>query len=188
MKVLILDNYDSFTYNLAHYVENFDVESTVVLNDKVDTGLIREFDKVIISPGPGLPSTSGNLMEFVERCVGVRPMLGICLGLQAIVEHFGGSLYRMENVSHGVALKCEVLEKDEVLFKNVEESFEAGMYHSWAADPNGLPKELQVTATGGNGVIMGVRHRDLDVRGVQFHPESIMTPEGRKMIGNWLAD
>ena len=187
MKILILDNYDSFTYNLLHYVESFDVECSVVRNDEVDLNDVDSYDKVIISPGPGLPAASGRLMEFIDRCAGRKPLLGICLGLQGIVEHFGGSLYQMERVSHGVPLACAVVDQNEELFKNVPAKFEAGMYHSWAAERKDLPEELIITAEGDNKVIMGIRHRSLDIRALQFHPESIMTPEGKKMIGNWLS-
>jgi len=162
------------------------VDCTVVRNDKVDLKDVGLFDKVIISPGPGLPSASGRLMEFIDYCAGRKPLLGICLGLQGIVEHFGGTLFRMEQVAHGVPLACKVLDREETMFNNVPEKFEAGMYHSWAAERKGLPEELIVTAEGKNGVIMGLRHRSLDIRALQFHPESIMTPEGKKMIGNWL--
>jgi len=148
--------------------------------------MIDNFDKVIISPGPGIPSDQGRLMEFIDHCVDRRPLLGICLGLQGIVEYFGGELFCMDNVAHGVSLRCKVLDPNEVLFNNVSEHFEAGMYHSWAVSQNALPKELIVTAIGDNGVVMGVRHHTKDVRGLQFHPESIMTRDGKKMIGNWL--
>lgn len=169
-----------------HYVECFDVECTVVRNDVVELGMIADFDKVIISPGPGLPAESGKLMPFIAACIGTKPLLGICLGLQGIVEHCGGSLYRMEQVAHGVPLNCRVLDRSELLFKNVPDQFEAGMYHSWAAEKAKLPEDILVTSETDTGVVMGIRHITLDVRGLQFHPESIMTPDGKKMIQNWL--
>ena len=186
MRVLLLDNYDSFTYNLRHYVESFGVECSVVRNDAVDLAMVSEFDKVMISPGPGLPKDSGRLMEFIDRCVEHKPLLGICLGLQGITEHFNGSIFKMKNVAHGVALECKVIDDSEYMFKDIPRKFNAGMYHSWAVKESKLPSDLLVTARGENGLVMAIRHVTLDVRGLQFHPESIMTVHGKRMIGNWL--
>ena len=187
VKILILDNFDSFTYNLLHYVECFDVECKVVRNNDVKLDMLNEFDKVILSPGPGLPKNAGAMMPFIAHCIGRKPLLGICLGMQGIVEYFGGRIIQMDPVSHGIAMDCTVLDEKDPLFHSIPKQFTAGMYHSWCVDPEHLPDELNITAKGKNGVVMGVRHEKLDVRGLQFHPESIMTPHGKKMIGNWLG-
>ncbi len=186
MKILILDNYDSFTYNLVQYLEEITgTRPEVVRNDEITVGEVEKFDKIVLSPGPGLPRESGILCELIEQWAGKRPIFGVCLGLQAIGEVFGGRLENLANVYHGVATRMRVTDPDEPIFKNIPSDFEAGRYHSWVVSREGLPDCLVVTAEDENRQIMAMRHRDFDVRGVQFHPESIMTLHGKQMLQNW---
>lgn len=187
LRVFILDNYDSFTYNLVHYCREFAREVRVVQNDKADSSEALAFDKVILSPGPGLPSESGNLMPFLEEINDKIPLLGVCLGLQAITELYGGRLLNLPEVLHGVSTECQVLTPD-VLFPFPEHHFQAGHYHSWVADAGHLPECLEVTSVNEQGLIMSLRHRTLPVRAVQFHPESILTPHGKEMLASWLQN
>ena len=186
MKILIFDNYDSFTYNLVHAVNKLgftDVE--VHRNDKIELNEIDRFDKIILSPGPGLPSESGILLQLIEKYAPTKSILGVCLGEQAIGEVFGASLINLPEVFHGISTSIKIL-ADDILFENLSANPEVGRYHSWAVSGENLPDCLQITAVDNDGMIMALRHREYDVRGVQFHPESILTPEGEKMLSNWL--
>ena len=192
MKILIFDNYDSFTYNLVHLVERITNEKTdVYRNDKISLESINEYDKIILSPGPGLPCESGLLLPLIEKFAPSKSIMGVCLGQQAIAEVFGGKLINLKNVYHGVATKIKVDElrtkTQNDVFKDLPSEFEAGRYHSWVVDNENFPKDLEITARDENGLIMGLRHRTYDVQGVQFHPESVLTPEGEKMMRNWLS-
>lgn len=186
MKILVLDNYDSFTYNLVHYMEKvseFPVE--VHTNDTISIEEASQYDKILLSPGPGLPSESGILPELILALREKKDILGICLGLQAIVESFGGKLFNPEKVFHGVALPVNIL-KDDLLFHGIPKKFLAGRYHSWVADPRYFPKELNITAVDEEGYIMALSHPTLKLRAVQFHPESILSEYGEKIIKNWI--
>ena len=192
MKILIFDNYDSFTYNLVHLVERITNEKTdVYRNDKISLESITEYDKIILSPGPGLPCESGLLLPLIEKFAPSKSIMGVCLGQQAIAEVFGGKLINLKNVYHGVATKIKVDEHrtktQNDVFKDLPSEFEAGRYHSWVVDSENFPTDLEITARDENGLIMGLRHRTYDVQGVQFHPESVLTPEGEKMMRNWLS-
>jgi anthranilate synthase component II len=187
-KILILDNYDSFTYNLVHYVEanpNFEVD--VFRNDEISLDDVGNYDTIILSPGPGLPKDAGILNELIEKYAPTKKILGVCLGMQAIGEVFGGTLTNLNNVFHGVATPIEVLDKDDLLFKNLPSSFNIGRYHSWVIDNDGFPEELKITSVEENGQIMSLKHKEFNVYGVQFHPESILTEHGKEMINNFLA-
>lgn len=186
MKILLLDNYDSFTYNLAHYLESFDVQVEVVRNDEIEVDEIKYFDKIVLSPGPGIPSKVGILKELIKEYAGKKSILGICLGQQAIAEVFGGSLIRLDRVVHGVATQIKITVQDEILFKDLPQKLEVGRYHSWVVNPEIFPDSLEVTSIDTHGNIMSLRHRTYDIRAVQFHPESIMTPLGKKMLKNWV--
>lgn len=186
MKILVLDNYDSFTYNLVHAVKKLgypDVE--VHRNDKISMDEIKRFDKIILSPGPGVPSESGILLDVIKTYAPTKPILGVCLGEQAIAEAFGGTLINLPEVHHGVTSEIEVLEED-VLFQNLPAKLIVGRYHSWAAERSTLPDCLKITAVDEAGMIMALAHKEYDVRGVQFHPESVLTPLGEEMLKNWL--
>lgn len=192
MKILIFDNYDSFTYNLVHLVERITNEKThVYRNDKISLESINEYDKIILSPGPGLPCESGLLLPLIEKFAPSKSIMGVCLGQQAIAEVFGGKLINLKDVYHGVATKIKVDEHrtktQNDVFKDLPSEFEAGRYHSWVVDSENFPTDLEITARDENGLIMGLRHRTYDVQGVQFHPESVLTPEGEKMMRNWLS-
>ncbi len=192
MKILIFDNYDSFTYNLVHLVERITNEKTdVYRNDKISLESINEYDKIILSPGPGLPCESGLLLPLIEKFAPSKSIMGVCLGQQAIAEVFGGKLINLKNVYHGVATKIKVDEHrtktQNDVFKDLPSEFEAGRYHSWVVNSENFPKDLEITARDENGLIMGLRHRTYDVQGVQFHPESVLTPDGEKMMRNWLS-
>ena len=192
MKILIFDNYDSFTYNLVHLVEQITNEKTdVYRNDKISLESINEYDKIILSPGPGLPCESGLLLPLIAKFAPSKSIMGVCLGQQAIAEVFGGKLINLKNVYHGVATKIKVDEHrtktQNDVFKDLPSEFEAGRYHSWVVDSENFPTDLEITARDENGLIMGLRHRTYDVQGVQFHPESVLTPEGEKMMRNWLS-
>jgi anthranilate synthase component 2 len=188
MKVLILDNYDSFTYNLAHIIRQLKYDYEVHRNDKIDLEEIKRFDKILLSPGPGVPSEAGIMMEVIREYQSSKSILGVCLGHQGIAEVYGGSLYNIPKVLHGVTSTARVTDESESLFYNLPPAFQVTHYHSWAVLNGSLPPEVRVTAENDEGLIMGLRHAKFDVRGVQFHPESIMTPEGPKIIENWLKN
>jgi anthranilate synthase component 2 len=189
MKVLILDNYDSFTYNLVHLVEKLlHVKIEVFKNDEISLEEVARFDKIILSPGPGLPDEAGIMKLLIKQYGSSKSILGVCLGHQAIGEVFGGNLKNLDTVFHGVAHEIEVIDPSEILFKGLEKKIMVGRYHSWVVDRTNFPKELIITATDDNGNVMALRHQELNIRGVQFHPESIMTPVGEKIISNWLFE
>ncbi len=185
MRLLILDNYDSFTYNIVHASRRLGFNPEVFRNDEIALDDVEHYDKIIISPGPGIPSEAGVLPALLERYASIMPILGICLGEQAIGERFGCRLVNMKEVCHGISSPITVT-ADDYLFHGLPERFEVGRYHSWAIDPASLTPEIEVTAITDDGVIMAVRHKTLDVRGVQFHPESVLTPNGNKILSNWL--
>ncbi len=186
-KILLLDNYDSFVYNIVHAVESLGYEIDVFRNDKISIEEVGKYDKIILSPGPGIPSEAGILCEVIRRYGATKSLFGICLGEQAIGEVYGAELTNLTNVYHGVATDINVTVDDESLFEGVDKVFSAGRYHSWCVSTEGLPAELEITAVDGDeGRIMALRHCEYDVRGVQFHPESILTPDGEKIIENWL--
>lgn len=187
MKILVFDNYDSFTYNLVHYVEKITGENVDVFrNDEIALKDIIKYDKIILSPGPGIPDEANLLKPLIHEYAPTKSILGVCLGLQAIAEVFGAKLRNLETVYHGVSGTIKQKEKDPVLFREIPEEFEAGRYHSWIVDEIGLPDCLRISSCDSQGRIMSLFHVEHDVRGVQFHPESILTPLGEKMIRNWL--
>ncbi len=185
-KIVIIDNYDSFTYNLVHYFEDLDCEVTVFRNDEFDLEELKPFDKIVLSPGPGLPSTAGLLESVIQTYAPTKSILGVCLGQQAIGEVFGGTIINLEKVYHGVATRIHVVVDDEVLFNGLDTHFDVGRYHSWVVNTDGFPKVLEITSVGENGEIMSLRHRNFDVKGVQFHPESVLTPNGKTILANWI--
>ena len=186
MKILVLDNYDSFTYNLVHALKKFEgVKVTVIRNDEVMDDEPGLFDKIVFSPGPGIPEEAGKMLAVIRNYAGKRPMLGVCLGHQAIGEAFGGKLQNMNKVLHGIATPIHVTATS-YLFKDMPETFEAGRYHSWIVEKEALPSVLEVTALDAEGRIMSMQHRKFDIQGVQFHPESILTPMGEKILENWI--
>jgi anthranilate synthase component 2 len=187
MKILVFDNYDSFTYNLVHYLEKVNENARIEIhrNDKISLEAIAEFDKILLSPGPGLPKDAGILEDVIKTYAPSKSILGICLGQQAIAEVYGGTLRNLQEVFHGVATPVNVI-KNDVLFKGLPETFNVGRYHSWVVDKEQLPEELEVTCTDAKGNIMGLRHKTYDLRGVQFHPESVLTEFGLEMIWNWV--
>ena len=192
-KILILDNYDSFTYNLVQMVENIIKQKVAVFrNDEISLNQVNDFDKIILSPGPGIPNEAGILLPLIKQYAASKSILGVCLGHQAIGEAFGGRLTNLTRVFHGVATKIE-LKKDlersafnNDWFKGLENEIEVGRYHSWVVDRDEFPKELEVTSWDEHGMIMSLKHHVHDVQGVQFHPESLLTPLGKTMIENWL--
>jgi anthranilate synthase component 2 len=184
--ILVFDNYDSFTYNLVHAVKKLGYSNVEVhRNDQISLEEIARFDKIILSPGPGVPSESGILLDVIKTYAPMKPILGVCLGEQAIAEAFGGRLINLPNVHHGVSSEVDIIE-DDILFKGLDKKLEVGRYHSWAVQKEGLPECLKVTAIDEEGMIMALSHREYDVRGVQFHPESVLTPKGEEMLKNWL--
>ncbi|WP_281847716.1 anthranilate synthase component II [Olleya namhaensis] len=185
MKVLVIDNYDSFTYNLVHYLEDLNCEVTVKRNDKLTLEEVDAFDKIVLSPGPGIPDEAGLLKAIIKTYAPTKSILGVCLGQQAIGEVFGGSLINLEEVYHGVATNVEIVVDDEVLFKGMDKTIEVGRYHSWVVNPD-LPQALEATSFDKNGQVMSLRHRVYDVRGVQYHPESVLTPNGKQILENWI--
>ena len=185
MKIVIIDNYDSFTYNLSHLVKELGAEVTVLRNDQFELPQLESFDKIILSPGPGIPSEAGLLLDVIRTYAGRKPMLGVCLGHQAIGEAFGAKLENLSDVFHGVATPCKIT-ADDPLFAGLPATITVGRYHSWVVSKEGFPDCLEITAESEQGQIMALRHRDYGIRGIQFHPESVLTPDGRTMIGNWL--
>ena len=189
MQILIVDNYDSFTYNLYHLTEATMPSGgrlTVLRNDAFGIAEVEKYDKVILSPGPGLPKDAGITCEVIEKYANRKSILGVCLGHQAIAEVFGGKLMNLPEVLHGKAIHTRVTDKEEPLFFNCPEQFDTGRYHSWVVDPGSLPADLVITAMDEKDLIMAFSHKDYDVKGVQFHPESIMTPAGRQILSNWV--
>ncbi len=185
MKIVIIDNYDSFTYNLSHAVKALGANVTVVRNDQFELKDLEKYDKIILSPGPGIPSESGLLLDVIRSYADKKPILGICLGEQAIGEAFGGKLINLKDVFHGVQTPVQIL-NDEVLFRSLPEKLLVGRYHSWVVSKEELPDCLEITALSEEGYIMGLRHKTFDVHGIQFHPESVLTPEGIQIILNFI--
>ena len=185
-KVLVIDNYDSFTYNLVHYLEALNCEVTVYRNDEFELDEIAAFTKILLSPGPGIPDEAGLLKEVIQTYASTKSILGICLGQQAIGEVFGGKLENLNQVFHGVATEIEVIEPNDLLFQNLPSKFEVGRYHSWVISKENFPEDLEITSIDTNGEIMSISHKKFDVKGVQFHPESILTPNGKQILENWL--
>ena len=191
MKILVFDNYDSFTYNLVHLVEKIThTKVDVYRNDQIALDKVKEYDKIILSPGPGIPEEAGLLLPLIKEYAGTKSILGVCLGHQAIGEAFGGKLVNLETVYHGVATEILVGSQESgvwsPLFKGLPDKIEVGRYHSWIVSDEGFPYELEVTARDENGYIMALQHKKFDVQGVQFHPESVLTPMGEAILRNWL--
>jgi anthranilate synthase component II len=185
-KVLLIDNYDSFTYNLAQLLyESKMCDFTVIKNDAVKIAEISLFDKILISPGPGLPKDSGKIIQVIDTWHKNKSILGICLGMQAVAEYFGSKLYNMKNVYHGIKIQTSIKDKNEILFEGLPENIDTGLYHSWAVYSD-LSKNLKITAVSKDNIIMGISHTKYDVKGIQFHPESYMTKFGKNIIENWL--
>lgn len=185
MRVVLIDNYDSFTYNLSHLMKELGVEVSVVRNDQFKMADLEPYSKIVLSPGPGIPSEAGLLTDVIRTYAGRKPILGVCLGHQAIGEVFGARLENLSDVFHGVATPCHIV-ADDPLFSGLERDITVGRYHSWVVSREQLPDCLEVTAVSDEGQVMALRHRELNVRGIQFHPESVLTPVGRKMIQNFL--
>lgn len=183
--VLVIDNYDSFVYNLVHYLEDLGCKVTVRRNNELTIEEVEKYDKILLSPGPGIPDEAGLLKEIISTYAPSKSIFGVCLGQQAIGEVFGGKLQNLPDVFHGVASKIKVCVQDESLFNGLEQEMEVGRYHSWVVDGK-LPDCLEATSYDENGQVMSLRHRDFDVRAVQFHPESVLTPQGKKMLENWV--
>jgi anthranilate synthase component 2 len=188
MRVLVLDNYDSFTYNLVHVLEELGVrELDVIRNDKITVEEARVYDNILLSPGPGIPSEAGIMPALIAACGPERSILGVCLGHQGIAEVFGGEIYNMRQMYHGRETPVYLLRADEPLFAGIPSPFQAGRYHSWAVRRATLPDCFTVIAEDAEGCVMGIAHRQYDVKGIQFHPESIMTPHGKQILSNWLG-
>ncbi|HOZ85330.1 MAG TPA: aminodeoxychorismate/anthranilate synthase component II [Niabella sp.] len=187
MKILVFDNYDSFTYNLVHLVEKILHQKVEVFrNDQIALEKVKDYDKIILSPGPGIPEEAGLLLPLIKEYASSKSILGVCLGQQAIGEAFGGKLVNLSKVYHGIATDCTIIEPDRFLFEGLPAHIEVGRYHSWVVDKKDFPEELEITAVDDNDMIMALRHRTYDVRGVQFHPESVLTPMGEMIMKNWL--
>ncbi|QYJ67534.1 anthranilate synthase component II [Flavobacterium litorale] len=185
-KILVIDNYDSFTYNLVHYLEAFDCDVTIIRNDELDIDEVANYDKIVLSPGPGVPNDAGLLKAVIQTYAKSKSILGVCLGQQAIAEVFGGSIINLQKVYHGVATNVNIVVENEPLFDGLKSTIQVGRYHSWSVNQKNLPAILEVTATDDAGNIMALRHTHLDVKGVQFHPESVLTPHGKQLIKNWI--
>ncbi|MEE1946666.1 aminodeoxychorismate/anthranilate synthase component II [Pedobacter sp. KR3-3] len=186
-KILVIDNYDSFTYNLVHLINELGFEAEVWRNDKFELGEVAQYDKILLSPGPGIPEEAGLLLEVIKTYAPSKSIMGVCLGQQAIAEAFGGSLLNLGRPMHGIATPVTVLDESELLFRDCPTQVEVGRYHSWVVNPADLPSVLRVTAIDTDQQIMALRHREYDVCGVQFHPESVLTPDGKQMMKNWLT-
>ncbi|WP_417429051.1 anthranilate synthase component II [Halpernia sp.] len=188
-KILVLDNYDSFTYNLVQMIEEIvDAKIDVFRNNEISLDDVEKYDKIILSPGPGIPKESGILLDLIKTYAPKKSIFGVCLGLQAIGEAFGGNLINLSEIYHGVATEVQILNPKSKIFKNFPETFEAGRYHSWALSPEDFPKELEITAIDKDKMIMALQHKIYDVQAVQFHPESILTPKGKEILENFLKN
>lgn len=186
-KILIIDNYDSFTYNLVHYFESLNCEVIVYQNDEFELDEINEYQNIVLSPGPGIPYEAGLLLDVIKKYGSSKNILGICLGQQAINEAFGGTLTNLDEPFHGVETQITVIDENEVLFKNLPKQFNVGRYHSWVINANDLPNCLEITAIDQNQNAMAIRHKTYKIYAVQFHPESILTQFGKEIIHNWIA-
>lgn len=191
MKTIIIDNYDSFTYNLAHLVKELGAEVDVLRNDKFRLEELEPYDKIILSPGPGIPEEAGLLLDVIRTYAGRKPMLGVCLGEQAIGQAFGGKLVNLSDVFHGVQTEVGIRDEgisleEDYIFRGLPEKIPVGRYHSWVVDTENFPEVLAVTAVSPEGQIMALKHREYDIHGIQFHPESVLTPDGKTIVGNWL--
>ncbi len=184
-KVLVIDNYDSFTYNLVHYLNDLNCDVTVKRNDKLELEEVAEYDKILLSPGPGIPDEAGLLKPIIKKYATTKSILGVCLGQQAIAEVFGGKIENLDKVYHGVSSIIERINEDAILYKDIPKKIEVGRYHSWVVSTD-LPEVLEVTSVDENGEIMSLRHKEYDVRAVQYHPESILTPQGKQILKNWV--
>ena len=185
-KIAVIDNYDSFTYNLVHYLEDLNAGVSVYRNDEFELEELEKFDKILLSPGPGIPEEAGLLKVVISKYAESKSILGVCLGQQAIGEVFGGTLINLDKVFHGVATKVTKTVTDEALFDKLPNEFEVGRYHSWVVANKGFPDVLEITSVDESGQIMSLRHKTLDIRGVQFHPESVLTPFGKQILENWV--
>lgn len=187
MKILLLDNYDSFTYNLVHLVEQFDgVEVEVHRNDTFRPENAGQYDKILLSPGPGLPGEAGILKQLIREAAGKQSIFGVCLGMQAIAEVFGATLFNLPEVQHGIATLTKITDTSEILFKDLPQKFKTGRYHSWMVSKDNFPAALRITSEDENGQVMSLRHATADIRGVQFHPESVLTEYGKEIMRNWV--
>lgn len=189
MKILVLDNYDSFTYNLVHIIRELGYGNNmdVIRNDKIELDDVDHYDKILLSPGPGIPSEAGIMLKLIHRYGPSKSILGICLGHQGIAEVYGADLYNMKEVLHGVGTSVKIVHSDDYLFHGIPEAFMVCRYHSWAVEGNTVNGQLQINAVDDDDVVMGLSHTEYDVRGLQFHPESILTENGKKLIENWLG-
>ena len=186
MKIAVIDNYDSFTYNLVHYLEDINADVVVFRNDEFELSELEHFDRIILSPGPGIPDDAGLLKEVIKKYAATKSIFGVCLGLQAIGEVYGAKLTNLKKVYHGVATKVTKIE-DDFIFNNLPDEIEVGRYHSWVISNENLPEDLIVTSRDENGQIMSLKHAFFNIRGVQYHPESVLTPYGKKILENWLS-
>lgn len=186
MRIVIIDNYDSFTYNLAHYVETFCDHVSVMRNDHINWETIDSCDKIIFSPGPGLPSETNAMGEIMDRYSETKAIFGVCLGMQYIAEYYGAQLINLKEIIHGIPKTTIVKDDSDILFSNIPEKFQSGRYHSWAILRNSVPNCIKVIASDEDDVIMAIRHKEFDLCGVQFHPESIMTEHGKQILKNWI--
>lgn len=186
MKILVIDNYDSFVYNLVHYLEEMEVEVVVRRNDQFHLEEAELYDRILLSPGPGIPDEAGLLKQLIRTYAATKPILGVCLGQQAIAEVFGGKILNLDKVFHGKATKTTIIVDDEPLFKGLQKEIEVGRYHSWVVETTNFPSQLEITSVDEAGNIMSLRHRTFDLRAVQFHPESVLTPHGKQIIRNWI--
>ena len=186
MKILVFDNYDSFTYNLVQMIEQIVGEKVDVFrNDQISLEDIEKYDKIILSPGPGIPEEAGILLDLIKKYASTKSIFGVCLGQQAIAEAFGGSLINLSEIFHGVATESKQV-KEHQIFKNLPETLEVGRYHSWAVNPEDFPEELEITSIDKDGMIMSLKHKNYDVHAVQYHPESILTPNGKQILENFI--
>lgn len=189
MKVLILDNYDSFTYNLAQLIEESDCKRLtldIAYSDQITLEKVANYDKILLSPGPGLPAEAGITCALIQHYAAQKPILGVCLGHQAIAYSFGGSLYNLPYVRHGLGQEIQISWQNTYLFRNLRPKLKVGLYHSWAVSPENFPPSLEITALSEEGIIMALQHQQYDLQGIQFHPESILTEQGQTIINNWL--
>lgn len=187
MKILVLDNYDSFTYNIVHLLKEITNEPIDIFrNDEITLDEVGQYDKIMLSPGPGIPDEAGILKEVIRKYASTKSIFGVCLGCQAIAEVFGGKLINLDKVYHGVSTPVSIVNEKDITFHGVPTQFDAGRYHSWVVDGASLPSEIEVSASEKSGQVMALFHKEYDVRGVQFHPESVLTPYGKEMLTNWV--